>query len=182
MKPIKRFLILAAAILLFTGLSQASAAKKLNVVATLPDLASFARYVGKDHVNVSSVALGMQDPHYLEAKPSYEITLSKADLLIYNGLQLEVGWLPLLVQDSRNSRIVAGAKGSLNASSALDRVLEKPTEVNRSMGDIHPEGNPHYLTDPRNAVKIAQLSGINSPNSIPPMPGITRRIIRHLNP
>lgn len=154
----KIFGILLSVFLACAGFSTASAAKKLNVVATLPDLASLARAVGKYHVNVSSLALGVQDPHYLETKPSYEITLSKADLLIYNGLQLEVGWLPLLVQDSRNPKIVAGAKGSLNASAALDRILEKPTgEIDRSMGDIHPEGNPHYLSDPRNGVKIARL-------------------------
>jgi zinc/manganese transport system substrate-binding protein len=155
----KIFTILWTAVLLIGASFPVFAApKKLNVVATLPDLASLAKAVGGEHVNVSSLALGMQDPHFLEAKPSYEITLSKADLLIYNGLSLEVGWLPLLVQDSRNPNILSGAKGSLNASSALDRILEKPTgEVDRSMGDIHPEGNPHYLVDPRNGLKIARL-------------------------
>ena len=154
----KIFGILLPVFLVGAGFSTAFAAKKLNVVGTLPDLAALAKAVGGDHVNVSSIALGVQDPHYLEAKPSYEITLSKADLLIYNGLSLEVGWLPLLVQDSRNPKIISGAKGSLNASSALDRVLEKPTgEVDRSMGDIHPEGNPHYLLDPRNGIKVARL-------------------------
>jgi len=151
-------ILLAGVFVIGAEFSAVAGPKKLNVVASLPDLASLARAVGGDHINVSSVALGVQDPHYLEAKPSYEINLSKADLLIYNGLSLEIGWLPLLVQDSRNPRIISGAKGSLCASTALDRILEKPTgEVDRSMGDIHPEGNPHYLLDPRNGLKIAAL-------------------------
>jgi len=135
-----------------------TANRKLKVVATIPDLASLTRAVGGDLVEVSSIALGVQDPHYLEAKPSYQVRLSQADLLIYNGLSLEVGWLPLLVQGARNPRVSPGAKGSLKASEAVDRILEKPTgEVDRSMGDVHPEGNPHYLLDPRNGVKVAKL-------------------------
>ncbi len=134
------------------------AARKLKVVTTLPDLASLTRAVGGDMVEISSIALGVQDPHYLEAKPSYQVRLSRADLLIYNGLSLEVGWLPLLVQGSRNEKIMPAGRGSLNASEAIYRILEKPVgEVDRSMGDIHPEGNPHYLLDPRNGVKVAEL-------------------------
>jgi zinc/manganese transport system substrate-binding protein len=132
--------------------------KKLQVVASLPDLAAIARAVGGDRIDVTSIALGIQDPHYLEAKPSYQLQLSRADLVIYNGLELEIGWLPLLVQGSRNPKIAAGSKGTLNASNALTKVLEVPAGgPDRSMGDVHPQGNPHYLTDPRNGAPIAAL-------------------------
>ncbi len=154
------FVLLSAAALIFIspGSPAGAAAKKLKVVASLPDFASLARYVCQDHCDVSSIALGVQDPHYLEAKPSYQVRLSRADLLIYNGMELEIGWLPLLVQGSRNPDIIAGAKGELNASNALANVLEVPSgELDRSMGDVHPFGNPHYMVDPRNGVLVARL-------------------------
>jgi ABC-type Zn uptake system ZnuABC Zn-binding protein ZnuA len=155
------FIALASALalaFLSPGAPAGAAGKKLKVVASLPDFASIARSVCKDHCEVSSIALGVQDPHYLEAKPSYQVRLSQADLLIYNGMELEIGWLPLLVQGSRNPNIIAGAKGELNASSALANILEVPSgELDRSMGDVHPYGNPHYMLDPRNGVPVARL-------------------------
>ena len=138
----------------FTGFSKG----KLQVVATLPELGDLARQVGGDLVEVSTIAKGTQDPHYLEAKPSFSVKLSRADLLVYSGLELEIGWLPLLVQGARNPKVIAGGQGELNASMALDRILEVPTgNLDRSQGDIHPYGNPHYLLDPRNGLKVANL-------------------------
>ena len=130
-------------------------AAQLHVVTTTQDLAAIARAVGGDAVEVRSIARGYWDPHYVEAKPSYMRHLNRADLLIYNGLELEIGWLPLLIQGSRNRRVMPGSAGSLDASRELP-ILEIPVgEVNRSMGDIHPEGNPHYTLDPRNGKPIA---------------------------
>lgn len=130
-------------------------ADPLRVVTTTQDLAAIARAVGDDAVEVKAIARGYWDPHYVEAKPSYMRHLNRADLLIYNGLELEVGWLPLLVQGSRNRDILPGKTGSLDASRGLP-ILEVPTgDVDRSMGDVHPQGNPHYTLDPRNGSAIA---------------------------
>jgi zinc/manganese transport system substrate-binding protein len=129
---------------------------KVRVVATTPDLASIAEAVGGDRVEVRSIAKGYQDPHYVAAKPSYMRMLNRADLLIYIGLELEVGWLPLLIQGARNPRVVLGAAGHLDASEGI-QVLEVPSgQVDRSMGDVHPEGNPHYMLDPRNGLVVAE--------------------------
>lgn len=134
----------------------APSAWSLRVVATTPDLAAIARAVGGEHVVVSSLLLGVQDPHQIEAKPSYIRDLRQADLLIYNGLELEMGWLPLLIDGARNPHIRVGSLGHLDASRGV-MVLEKPlTAVDRSQGDVHPEGNPHYLLDPRNGKIVAR--------------------------
>jgi len=135
-------------------------AKKLNVVTTLPSLASIAGQIGGEYIEVYSITRGVQDAHYVEAKPSYMIKLNKADLLIYSGLELEIGWLPLLIQGARNNKVSVGAAGSLNASLVLPQeiILEKPRgEVDRTMGDVHPLGNPHYLLDPNNGMLVAEL-------------------------
>ena len=132
----------------------------LYVVTTLPSLASITQYIGGDYVDVYSITRGVQDAHYLEAKPSYMVKLHKADLLIYSGLELEIGWLSLLIQGARNDEVTVGARGNLNASLALSAniILEKPPgEVDRSMGDVHPSGNPHYLLNPNNAIDVADL-------------------------
>ncbi len=135
-------------------------ALKLNVVTTLPSLASITEEMGRDHINVFSITRGAQDAHYIDAKPSYMVKLHKADLLIYSGLELEIGWLPLLIQGARNDEVSVGSRGNLNASIALsvDEILEKPRgEIDRSMGDVHPAGNPHYLLDPYNGIRVADL-------------------------
>ena len=135
-------------------------AGKLNVVTTLPSLASITQSIGGDKIDVYSITRGVQDAHYIEAKPSYMKKLHKADLLIYSGLELEIGWLPLLIQGARNNQVTVGAAGNLNASLAIktDAVLEKLRgEVDRSMGDVHPLGNPHYLLNPYNAIGVADL-------------------------
>ena len=132
---------------------------KLNVVTTTEDLASLAREVGGDRIAVEAIAKGYQDPHFVEAKPSFILKLQKADLLIVVGRDLEIGWLPPLIQQSRNARVQAGAEGYLDASQGV-RILEIPTgQVTRAMGDVHPQGNPHYWLDPENARVIAKSIG-----------------------
>ena len=125
-------------------------------MATTEDLASIAREVGGDKIAVDSIAKGYQDPHFVEAKPSFILKLQKADLLIVVGRELEIGWLPPLVQQSRNGKIQPGAEGYLDASLTAS-ILEIPTgQVTRAMGDVHPLGNPHYWLDPENGRRIAK--------------------------
>jgi zinc/manganese transport system substrate-binding protein len=132
-----------------------SAQGKLNVITTTEDLASIAREVGGDRITVESIARGYQDPHFVEAKPSFILKLQKADLLIAVGKELEIGWLPPLVTQSRNRKIQPGADGYLDASTKA-RILDIPTgQVTRAMGDVHPQGNPHYWLDPENGKNIA---------------------------
>jgi zinc/manganese transport system substrate-binding protein len=134
----------------------ASAQGTLNVMTTTEDLASIAREVGGDRVTVESIARGYQDPHFVEAKPSFILKLQKAGLLVAVGRDLEIGWLPPLIQQSRNARIQAGAEGYLDASQRAT-VLDIPTgQITRAMGDVHPLGNPHYWLDPENGKRIAQ--------------------------
>ncbi|MCX6552187.1 MAG: metal ABC transporter substrate-binding protein [Acidobacteria bacterium] len=129
---------------------------RLTVMTTTEDLASLAREVGGDRIVVESIARGYQDPHFVEAKPSFILKLQKADLLIVVGRELEIGWLPPLIQQSRNARIQVGAEGYLDASQGV-RILEIPTgQITRAMGDVHPQGNPHYWLDPENGRVIAK--------------------------
>jgi zinc/manganese transport system substrate-binding protein len=133
----------------------ATAQAKLNVVTATSDLASITNEVGGDRVTVTSIARGYQDPHFVEPKPSFLLQLKNADLLEVIGLDLEIGWLPPLIEQSRNSKILRGGTGYLDLSRGVE-ILDRPTgEVNRSMGDVHPLGNPHYWLDPANAVRIA---------------------------
>jgi ABC-type Zn uptake system ZnuABC Zn-binding protein ZnuA len=128
----------------------------VNVVASTEDLASIAREVGGDKVKVDSIARGYQDPHFVEAKPSFIFTLNKAQLLVVVGRELEIGWLPPLILQSRNAKIQPGADGYLDASLTV-KILEIPTgQITRAMGDVHPLGNPHYWLDPGNGRKVAQ--------------------------
>ncbi len=131
-------------------------AAKLNVVTATTDLASLAQEVGGDRINVESVAKGYQDPHFVEAKPSFLLQLRRADLLILVGLQLEIGWLPPLITQSGNPRIQVNGAGYLDASQFAE-ILEIPTgQITRAMGDVHPLGNPHYWLDPENGRRIAK--------------------------
>jgi len=130
-------------------------AGKLYVVTTTQDLASLTREVAGDRVEVVSLAKGYQDPHFVDAKPSYVLQLSRADLLIAVGLELEVGWLPTLVQQARNPKLLTSTN-YLDPSTAVD-ILERPKEqVTRALGDVHPFGNPHYWLDPENGRKMAR--------------------------
>ncbi len=128
----------------------------VSVVASTEDLADLTRQVGGDRVKVESIARGYQDPHFVEAKPSFILKLAKADLLVVVGRELEIGWLPPLIQQSRNARIQVGAEGYLDASLTA-KILEIPTgQITRAMGDVHPLGNPHYWLDPGNGRHIAK--------------------------
>jgi len=136
--------------------STASAASKLNVMTTIEDLAALAREVGGDRITADSIARGYQDPHFVEPKPSYILKLQKADLLVVVGLQLEIGWLPPLINQSRNAKVQAGGSGYLGVSSVCV-IMDIPTgPVTRAMGDVHPFGNPHYWLDPDNGRRIAK--------------------------
>src|SRR6185369_1498931 len=129
---------------------------KLNVVATTEDLGSLAREIGGDKVSVTSLARGYQDPHFVDPKPSFILAVSRADVLIVVGRELEIGWLPPLLTSSRNSKIQVGGPGYLDASLNV-KILELPTgEITRAMGDVHPLGNPHYWLEPGNGRRIAQ--------------------------
>ena len=132
------------------------AAAAVRVVATTEDLASLAREVGGDKVTVVGLAKGYQDPHFVDPKPSFILEVSRADLLIVVGRELEIGWLSPLINSSRNAKIQPGANGYLDASANV-RILEIPTgQITRAMGDVHPQGNPHYWLDPGNGRRIAQ--------------------------
>lgn len=145
------------AFVLALGLILSSPARAdLRVVTTLPSLAALAKEIGGAHVTVHAMASPREDPHYVDAKPSHLVTLSRADLLIVNGLELEVGWLPGLQTAARNPRIQVGAAGYLDASTFVP-LLETPTaRIDRSMGDIHPGGNPHFLFDARAAAAVGR--------------------------
>ena len=159
--------IFAAAALLVAA---APARAALKVVATTQDLASIAQEVGGDKVEVTALAKGYQDPHVVEAKPSFALTLNKADLLIVVGRDLEIGWLPPLITMSRNAKIQPGGPGYLDPST-IAKILELPTGViTRAMGDVHPLGNPHYWLDPENGRrigaaikdKLSQMDAVNA--------------------
>jgi zinc/manganese transport system substrate-binding protein len=146
-----------ALLLFFLGVCGHAQAQTLKVCTTVPELGGLVQAVGGDQVSVTVFAKGSEDPHYLDARPSFIKSLSDADLFVQIGLDLEAGWAPLLLRSSRNSRIQPGTPGFVDASTAITP-LDVPTgEVDRSMGDIHPQGNPHYLADPLNGLKVAAL-------------------------
>jgi zinc/manganese transport system substrate-binding protein len=134
----------------------AAAAEPLKVVASIQTLGDLAKQVGGDKVTVESLSHGYQDPHFVEAKPNLMVTLHQADLLVRVGLDLEIGWLPPLVLGSRNEKIQTGQSGDLDCSTFIDPLDLPTTKVDRSQGDIHPMGNPHYWIPPVNAVRIAK--------------------------
>jgi zinc/manganese transport system substrate-binding protein len=143
----------AVAAALFASPARAAVIK---VVATTQDLESLAKEVGGDKVETESLAKGYQDPHQVEPKPSFILKLNKADLLVVVGRELEIGWLPALINQARNPRIQPGADRYLDASQ-FAHILEIPTgQITRAMGDVHPQGNPHYWLSPENGRKIAQ--------------------------
>lgn len=132
---------------------------EVRIVSSVPTFAAIAEEIGGDKVEVESLSKGYQDPHFVDAKPSYVLKLNRADMLIYNGLGLEIGWLPILVTGARNSKILPGNVGNLDCSTLIPNLLEIPTtRIDRTMGDIHPGGNPHYMLDPKNGIAVA--SGI----------------------
>lgn len=133
-----------------------TASATLAIVATTADLASIAKEVGGADVEVTSLSLHTQDPHFVDAKPHLALKLAKADLLIAIGLDLEIGWLPTLQTGSRNGKIQVGADGFLDCSDLI-KVLDVPGgKLDRSQGDVHPQGNPHYMLDPRQAARVTK--------------------------
>jgi len=130
-------------------------AKKLKVAATLPSLAAIAAAVGGEHVKVDSMASPGEDPHFVDARPDFILLLSRADVLLANGLELEVGWLPAIQVAARNPDIQVGGSGYLDASQFVNLLEIPKVRIDRSMGDIHPGGNPHFLFDPRAVASIA---------------------------
>lgn len=143
------------ALLLSTTLSLEARAE-VKVVATLTDLAAIAKAVGGAHASITALAPPNQDPHYVDARPSLLLPLSRADLLIVNGLELESAWLSPLQANARNARIQLGAPGFLDVSAFVERQQIPVVRVDRAMGDIHPGGNPHFTFDPRAGKRIAQ--------------------------
>src|ERR1700720_140368 len=148
--------IVIALVCALAGNQTARAENKLQIMTAPTDLASLAQEVGGDKVEVESIARGYQDPHFVDAKPSFLLKLKRADLLIVVGLELEIGWLPPLINQSTNPRIQVGAPGYFDAS-RFAKILELPSgQVTRAEGDVHPLGNPHYWLDPDNGLRIAK--------------------------
>ncbi|MEZ5421396.1 MAG: metal ABC transporter substrate-binding protein [Vicinamibacterales bacterium] len=133
----------------------AGAQSRLNVVTTTEDLGALTREVGGDRVAVTALARGYQDPHFVDPKPSFILAVSRADLLIVVGRELEIGWLPPLLTSSRNAKVQPGGAGYLDASTNV-RILDIPSgQITRAMGDVHPLGNPHYWLEPGNGRRMA---------------------------
>lgn len=147
---------LAWAVFVLAGSLGTPAGAAINVVTTTEDLASIVKEVGGDKVSVESIARGYQDPHFVEPKPSYIIRLHNAHLLVVVGRELEAAWLPPLITQSRNGKIQPGGAGYLDASLTA-RIVDIPTgQITRAMGDVHPQGNPHYWLHPDNGRRVAK--------------------------
>ncbi len=144
-----------AVVLIALLLSATPAFAKVKVVATLQWIGSVADEIGKGQVEVATLVKPNQDPHLVEARPSMILATRKADILMYNGLDLEIGYLPVLIESSRNLNIQPGKPGNFDCSHFVT-VLEKPVSVDRSMGDVHPLGNPHYHYSARNVLAVAE--------------------------
>jgi zinc/manganese transport system substrate-binding protein len=127
---------------------------RINIVSTIPDFGAIAKEIGQDKISVTSLVRPTQDPHFVDAKPSFAIALNRADLLLVTGMELEGGWLPPLIRNARNPAISPGASGYVDCSRFVE--AKEIKAVNRAQGDIHPGGNPHYWIDPRNGVRIAE--------------------------
>jgi zinc/manganese transport system substrate-binding protein len=165
-----KYLRVCALLAAVSALGAATARAELNVITSTEDLASIAHEVGGDKIKVESIARGYQDPHFVEAKPSFVLKLNRANLLIVVGRDLEIGWLPPLITQSRNAHVQPGADGYLDASLTA-KILELPSgQITRAMGDVHPLGNPHYWLDPENGrriakaiqAKLSQMDGANA--------------------
>src|SRR6516164_2639054 len=161
----KKILLLLSAILTCAFAAQA----KLNVVATLPDFGSLAREIGGDKIDLVVLAKPTEDPHFVDARPSFVVSLRNADVLIDGGAELEVGWLPPLLQNARNPKIEVGRPGRVQAAAGI-RLMEVPATLTRAAGDVHAMGNPHFTVDPIIAKAIAQhiaqsFAAVDPPNA-----------------
>lgn len=155
MTTIRRLLTTVTLATVLTAPAVGRAANALKVVATTADLAAVARAVGGDHVEVTALARPTEDPHFVDAKPSFIRVVNQADVLVEGGASLEAGWLPPILDSARNPRISAGAPGRVVAAQGI-ALLEVPTQLDRSMGDVHPQGNPHFMLDPVAAKTVAR--------------------------
>jgi zinc/manganese transport system substrate-binding protein len=151
MKPFLKSFVLAALV----GLLPCFAQAKLKVVATTADLGAIAEAIGGNAVELTTLARPTEDPHFVDAKPSFIVKLSKADALVEGGAELEIGWLPPLLEGARNPKLASGAPGHILCNQGI-QLVEVPSTLDRSKGDIHAAGNPHYMTDPVNARIVAQ--------------------------
>ena len=147
----KRFLLSLSGLLLALPAAQA----KLNIVATTPDFGAIAAAIAGQNASVTTLAKPTEDPHFVDAKPSFIVKLNRADALVEGGAELEIGWVPALLDQSRNRKLDAGAPGRIMCSQGI-QLLEIPATLDRSKGDIHAAGNPHYMTDPANAKIVAK--------------------------
>jgi zinc/manganese transport system substrate-binding protein len=155
MKTIKKVIaVLLAAVPLIVILARPAAAD-VNVFACEPEWGALAKELGGDLVSVYTATTAFQDPHHIQARPSLIAKLRRADLLVCTGAQLEIGWLPVLLRQAGNNRVQPGQPGNFAATDHVT-TLEKPVSVDRSQGDVHPGGNPHIQTDPRNMAKVAK--------------------------
>jgi zinc/manganese transport system substrate-binding protein len=152
----KRIIVISAVIVAVLAANTSARRAPVNVVTTTEDLWSIVKEIGGDKVSAEALARGYQDPHFVEAKPSFILKLNRADLLVLVGLELEQAWLPPLITQSRNAKIQLGSAGYLDASRTA-KIVDIPTgPVTRAMGDVHPQGNPHYWLDPDNGRRIAK--------------------------
>lgn len=134
---------------------------KFEIITTTTNLADVTKQIVGEKASVNSLSRGVQDPHFLEAKPSYTFKLSRADLLVSVGASLEVGWLPLIIRGSRNPELNFGGSRHIVAAESVDLLNSNPVELSRSQGDIHPEGNPHFMLSPLESVRVAKKIAIN---------------------
>src|SRR5438874_6146234 len=165
MKNLTRIFLSAA----LSAIVATAADAKIKVVATLPDFASLAREIGGDKIEVSAMAKPTEDSHFVDARPSFVVQLRDADVLIDGGAELELGWLPPLLQNARNPKIEVGKPGRVQASQGV-RLMNVPTSATRAAGDVHALGNPHFVVDPIIAKTVAQhiaqaFSAVDSPNA-----------------
>jgi ABC-type Zn uptake system ZnuABC Zn-binding protein ZnuA len=149
-------LVASLGLLAANALAQGDA-RPLRVAVTVPDLGSLVQEIGGDQVVVTVFAKGTEDFHSIEAKPSFIKTLSEADLFIQMGMEMELGWALVLQQNARNAKVLPSARGFLDASTVITPLEVPSGSVDRSMGDVHPAGNPHYLVDPINGLRVARL-------------------------
>jgi zinc/manganese transport system substrate-binding protein len=165
MKTCTRTFLSAALSVIVATVAEAN----IKVVATLPDLASLAREIGGDKAEVSAMAKPTEDSHFVDARPSFVVQLRSADVLIDGGAELELGWLPPLLQNARNPKLEVGKPGRVQASQGV-RLMNVPANVTRAAGDVHSLGNPHFMTDPIIAKTVAQhiaqsFAAVDPPNA-----------------
>ena len=134
----------------------ASQPRPLNVVATVPELGSLAREIGGNQVQVTVIAKGSEDPHFVEARPSFIKAVNQADVFIQMGMEMEVGWAPVLLQQSRNPNVQPGRPGFIDTAKVISPLGVPVGTIDRSMGDVHAAGNPHYFLDPLRGLQVAQ--------------------------